>query len=208
MLEQLTDLALSWGFPVLLAALLASGFGVPVPEDIPLLLTGFLCEQKGIPWWFWALGCYGVVMVRDTLVFSIGRYLPERFTSHRWFQRVVPDHRQRKFEGYLRRKGWQTVFAGRFMPGFRVVVFFVAGRCGVPYRTFFASDGVAGLISIPLLVWLGFVFSHELPWIQEKVKGAQTLLVVVLILYFTQSLLRSWLRVRRAQQGRDSLSDD
>ena len=45
MLEFLTDLAVRWGFPVLMAALLSSGLGVPIPEDVPLLLTGGQADQ-------------------------------------------------------------------------------------------------------------------------------------------------------------------
>jgi len=197
-LEWLTDLALRWGFPVLMGALLSSGLGVPIPEDVPLLLTGFLCERKGIPAWHWALGCYGFVMTRDLIVFSFGRYLPERITHSRLFQRIIPPHRAEKVEGYFQRKGWQTVFAGRFMPGFRSVVFFVAGRFGLSYRTFLLSDGIAGLISIPVLVFAGHFFAHKLPVLREQVQGIQTIIVVVIVAYLLQSLVRAWYRARKA----------
>jgi membrane protein DedA with SNARE-associated domain len=201
--EYLTQVALRWGFPVLMAALMSSGIGVPIPEDIPLLLTGFLCEQKGIPVWHWALGCYGFVMARDLTVFTLGRTLPDRITQSRLFQRVMPPGRQAKVESYFERKGWQTVFAGRFMPGFRSVVFFVAGRSGLSYRTFLLADGSAGLISIPVLVFLGFFFSHNLPALRERVAGIQTIIVLVIIAYLLQSLVRAWMRARRA--GREKV---
>ena len=85
MLPFLTNIALEWGFPVLMVALLSSGLGVPIPEDIPLLLTGFLCEQKGIPVWHWAIGCFAFVMTRDLMVFTFGRKLPDRIVRSRLF---------------------------------------------------------------------------------------------------------------------------
>ena len=200
MLKFLTDIALAWGFPVLMAALLSSGLGVPIPEDVPLLLTGFLCEQKGIPAWHWAIGCYGFVMARDLIVFTFGRNLPDRIVESRLFQRMIPPARQAKVEHYFEVKGWQTVFAGRFMPGVRSVVFFVAGRSGLSYRTFLLADGIAGLISIPVLVMLGYFFSHNLDVLQEQVHGIQTIVVLVIVGYFLQSLLRAWYRARRASQ--------
>jgi len=199
--QFLTDFALAWGFPVLMLALLSSGLGVPVPEDIPLLLTGFLCEQKGIPVWHWALGCFVFVMIRDSMVYTIGRKLPDRIVRSRLFQRLIPPQRQAKVERYFEAKGWQTVFAGRFMPGFRSVVFLVAGRSGLPYRTFLLADGAAGLISIPILVVLGYVFSHNLPRLREQVHGIQTIIVVVIVVYLLQSLLRAWLRARKASRS-------
>ena len=202
MFEFLTQIALRWGFPVLVAALLSSGFGVPIPEDIPLLLTGFLCEQKGIPAWHWALGCFGFVMVRDLTVFTLGRSLPESVVRSRLFLKIMPPQRQAKVESYFERKGWQTVFAGRFMPGFRSVVFFVAGRSGLSYRTFILADGSAGLISIPVLVFMGYFFSHNLPAIRERVAGVQTIIVLVIVAYLLQSLIRAWLRARRAGKER------
>ncbi len=202
MFEFLTDVALRWGFPVLMVALMSSGFGVPIPEDIPLLLTGFLCEQKGIPAWHWALGCFGFVMARDLTVFTLGRSLPDRVTRSRPFQLVMPPHRQAKVESYFERKGWQTVFAGRFMPGFRSVVFFVAGRSGLSYRTFVLADGTAGLVSIPVLVFMGYFFSENLPAIRERVAGIQTIIVLVIVAYLLQSLIRAWLKARNAGKER------
>ncbi len=207
MLETLTGLALSWGFPLLLAVLMSSGFGVPIPEDVPLLLTGFLCEREGLPVWPAAMGCYAVVMARDSLVFSAGRYLPERIVRNRWFLKIVPDRRQQRLHRYFARRGWRTVFAGRFMPGFRVLVFFVAGRSGLAYGTFLTADGVAGLISIPVLVYLGHIFAHQLPRIQERVHGIQTIIVVALVLYIAQGILRSWLRMRQSRRD-DGESDE
>jgi membrane protein DedA with SNARE-associated domain len=81
-----------------------------------------------------------------------------------------------------------------------VLVFFVAGRAGVEYRTFLTADGMAGLISIPVLVVLGHVFAHQLPRIQERVHGIQTIIVVVLVLYILQGIVRSGLRMRQSRQ--------
>ena len=201
MLQFLTDVALEWGFPVLMVALLSSGLGVPIPEDIPLLLTGFLCEQKSIPVWHWAIGCFAFVMTRDLMVFTFGRNLPERIVHSRLFLRIVPPERQARVERYFEAKGWQTVFAGRFMPGFRSVVFFVAGRSGLSYRTFLLADGIAGLISIPVLVILGYVCSHNLPALRERVHGIQTIIVLVIVAWLMQSIARAWLRTRKASRS-------
>ena len=200
MLENLTELALAWGFPVLLVVLMSSGFGVPIPEDIPLLLTGFLCDRKGLPVWEYALFCYVAVITRDTFVFTLGKRLPERWLEKPLLRRILPPKRRKQVEGWFREKGWRMAFAGRFMPGIRVLVFFVAGRSGLTYRTFLLADGIAGLISIPVLVVLGYFFSHQLPAIQERVHGIQTIVLVVLVLYFAQSILRGWLRMRRRKR--------
>ena len=93
------------------------------------------------------------------------------------------------------------MFAGRFMPGFRSVVFFVAGRSGLPYRTFLLADGAAGLISIPVLVVLGYVCSHNLPALRERVHGVQTIIVVVIVAWLLQSIVRAWFRARRASKS-------
>lgn len=200
MLEHLTELALSWGFPVLLIALLSSGFGVPIPEDIPLLLTGFLCERNGLPVWQYALLCYATVITRDTIVFTVGKRMPQRWIERGPLRNLMSPARRASLEEWFREKGWRMAFAGRFMPGIRVLVFFVAGRAGMSYRTFLLADGLAGLISIPVLVVLGYVFSHQLPILQERVHGIQTIFVVVLVAYFAQSLVRGWLRVRRLRR--------
>ncbi len=203
MLESLTELALEWGFPVLLVVLISSGLGVPIPEDIPLLLTGFLCERQDLPVWQYAAFCFVAVLARDTFVFTMGKRLPERWLMRAPLRWVMPPKKRRKVERWFRDKGWRMAFAGRFMPGVRVLVFFVAGRSGLRYRTFLFADGIAGLISIPVLVVLGYVFSHELPVLREKVHGIQTILLIALVLYFLQSVVRGWLRMRRDRREED-----
>lgn len=192
MLEQLTGLALSFGFPILILALISSGLGLPMPENIPLLLIGFLCEQRGLEVWIWATLCLGIILGRDGLIFALGRNTPAMLARARWFNRLLTAKRQEQVRDHFKRSGFQTVFAGRFTPGLRVVVFFMAGRAAVPARTFLLADGLAGLLSVPILVVLGFLFSHQLEALKRNVDVVQGVVGVAVLAYFALLIFRRW----------------
>jgi membrane protein DedA with SNARE-associated domain len=195
-LEQLTDLALSFGFPILILALISSGLGLPIPENIPLLLIGFLCEQRDLEVWIWAVLCLGIILTRDALIFALGRNTPRMLAQARWFNRIFTAQRQEQVREHFERSGFQTVFAGRFTPGLRVVVFFMAGRGGVSARTFLLADGLAALLSVPILVVLGYLFSNQLETLKRNVDVVQAVVGIAAISYFALLIYRRWKRTR------------
>src|SRR5262249_56020539 len=86
------------------AVLVACGLGVPVPEDISLILGGFLVF-KGVAnlWGMVATGFLGV-LVGDSLIYLAGRRVGLRVrTGHGWLARVVTPPRRRLVESLFPR---------------------------------------------------------------------------------------------------------
>lgn len=197
MLEQLASAALDWGFPVLVVALVASGLGLPLPENIPLLLIGFLCERREIPVGTWAGLCLGIILSRDALIYALGRHMPTVVTSSRLYERLFPERRQAQVRAHFDRSGFATVFAGRFAPGLRLVIFLVAGQSGLPARSFLLADGLAAILSVPVLVALGYLFSHQLSSVKRHVDVVQAVIAAAVLAYFAWVIVRAVRRARR-----------
>jgi membrane protein DedA with SNARE-associated domain len=52
-------------------------------------------------------------------------------------------------------------------------LFLSAGLYKVPFWKFFALDGFAALISVPLWIWLAYTFSSNLELLMERAKTLQ-----------------------------------
>ncbi|MCO4769775.1 MAG: DedA family protein [Deltaproteobacteria bacterium] len=197
----MTDLV-AWlvanGYPIIFLMLLASGLGVPVPEDVPLIAAGVLADNGGMPVATASAACGIFVLARDSIVYFLGRRFGVAFFENRWARRIVSQETVHTAQHHLERRGALVVFVGRFLPGFRAAVFFAAGASKVRPLTFFTMDFLAALISLPFFVWVGYAFSKNLPRIQEIVSQFRAVSMSVVALIAVVVLWRWW-RARKAE---------
>lgn len=140
-------------YALLLGLLVASGFGLPINEDI-LLLAAAALTLRGVmdPVPLIAVAWLGLLCA-DTLVFHWGHLFGGRMLSHRFLSRLMPPARLAAMQDTMRRYGPGYIFLVRFMPGMRTALFFAAGSLKMPYRQLFVFDGLAALVELPLLVY-------------------------------------------------------
>ncbi len=194
---MLTDL-LPWfvehGYPILFGTLLLSGFGLPIPEDVPLIAAGILADHGGmsVPMASLTLGVF--VLLRDTIVFTFGYRYGTRLLEHPWPARVLKRELVDKATERVRRNGVAAVAVGRFLPGLRGAVFFAAGTSKVPPLQFLLVDTLAALVSLPLFVWIGYAFSSNYAAIEVAVGRLRFVLLgialAVVVLIVVRALLR------------------
>lgn len=140
-------------YALLFGLLLASGFGLPINEDILLLVAAALTLKDVMdPLPLIALAWCGL-LAADTLVFHWGRLFGVRLLRHRFMARWVPEARLAAMRSTMLRYGPGYIFVVRFMPGMRTALFFAAGSLRMPYRYMLLYDGAAALVELPLLVY-------------------------------------------------------
>jgi membrane protein DedA with SNARE-associated domain len=139
-------------YALLFGALAASGFGLPINEDL-LLLAAAALTLRGImaPAPLVAVAWCGLLLA-DGLIFHWGRRFGAPLLRHRALGRVLRPGRVALMQRRMRRWGAASIFAVRFMPGLRTGLFFAAGSMKIPYRRFVLFDGLAAAIELPLLV--------------------------------------------------------
>jgi membrane protein DedA with SNARE-associated domain len=175
------------------AVLVACGLGVPLPEDISLILGGFLVFKGAAHLWVMVATGFAGILVGDSLIYMGGRRVGRSVrTGHGWLARVVTPPRRIVVEGLFARHGEKIVIAARFMPGVRAVTYFTAGSAGMPYPRFICFDGLAALASAPLFVLLGFRFGRHLQQVIELMKRYQLIAVGVML-----ATVLGWAAVRR-----------
>ena len=192
------------------AVLVACGLGVPLPEDISLILGGFLV-YKGVAnlWGMVATGFLGI-LIGDSLIYLAGRRVGLRVrTGHGWLARVVTPPRRILVEGLFARHGEKIVILARFMPGVRAVTYFTAGSAGMPYPRFICFDGLAALLSAPLFVLLGYRFGRHLQQVIELMKRYQLIAVGLLLgTVLLWAAVRRWREVALAKKMREQLGEE
>jgi membrane protein DedA with SNARE-associated domain len=150
------------GYTSLWAACASSGVLVPVPEDLPLILAGILVADGQWSWFPAVLVAVFGVLTRDILAWGVGRVLGSLILdderASRWLHRPTVERAQR----LVTRHGAAAVLIGRFMIGFRVPFFAVAGAMGVSFREFVWWDFLGLWVAVPVAMGLGYWFGHPL----------------------------------------------
>jgi len=177
---QLTDLHGSVGLLAVFGVLLLCGLGLPIPEDIPIISAGYLIHLGQSSWVSALLVCMAGVLIGDTLIFWFGRRLGNQLLQSRLVMFFTTPKRIRKIKAYYRKYGQKIIIAGRFLPGLRAPIFFVAGSSGVRYSRFITFDGIAALVSVPIWLILGANFGDEIDSLLAHISRAKHIAFAVL----------------------------
>jgi len=154
--------------------LLACGFGLPMPEDIILVTGGILAASGIVDPYITIVLCICGVLCGDGAIFFIGRRFGPAIKTAPGFRRLFTPKRDAKVSQVFQRYGDKVIFMARFMPGLRMPIFMTTGAYQVPPWKFFLLDGFAALISVPVWVYLGFLFGDNLELLERKIRHLQT----------------------------------
>jgi membrane-associated protein len=165
-IEGLHQLLGSWGYLGFLVLLVLTGVGSPIPEDLLLLVSGYLVSVSAfdarvvIP-----LGIAGV-LGSDVLLYSAGRHLAWR--AGRKESRLISPQRLDTATRWLTRLGDGAIILARLLPGTRTIVFVSAGAQGVPFVRFVAADVLGAILWVPALCAVGY-------WLGSGIGGLEAL---------------------------------
>jgi membrane protein DedA with SNARE-associated domain len=172
--------------------LIGSGCGVPLPEDIPLLLGGAMCsrhtaEVMGLSrhahthLWIMIPLCLVSVVGGDMIIYCLGRRFGHHVPRVPLLRRFLTEPRLARAESVFHRHGGKTLAVARFLPGVRTPVFFTAGTFRIPWWKMLLFDGGAAMVSVPVWILVGFFFGEHMKEIAHEAKIVLTIGVVVLI---------------------------
>lgn len=151
----------------IVGVLLLCGMGLPLPEEVPILTSGVLSRLGHLSPWPALFAVLLGVMAGDTAMFLLGRRWGVHLLEHRLSRMLLTRERQAKIAVYFQKYGAWIIFVARFLPGLRAPLFLTAGSLKVPFVTFFAMDGLAALLSIPLSFWVAYFFTDRLQEVLE-----------------------------------------
>lgn len=199
----LTDQSGLAAYLLIFGVLIACGLGLPLPEDIPLVAAGYLIWEGSFGWASSIAVTLSGVLIGDSVLFFIGRKLGPALLAHGGMKTFVKPKQMSRVRAYFRKYGEKIVFFARFVVGFRAATFFVAGTVGMPFRRFLFLDGLAGILSVPIWIGIGYLlgenFGSEIGSMLESLSHYKKTFTWVILAVVALVVVRIILKVRKAK---------
>lgn len=143
-------------------ALTMAGLGVPIPEELTVVVSGYLTALGHLHLGLALLTCYAGVLAGDVVTYCIGRFGARQFLRTRYGRLIISRKRLVKVQSYYRSYGPYYLLGARQIPGVRFPSFFMAGMLKMSLLKFLLFDGLAGLVSMPAVFTIAYYFGPQL----------------------------------------------
>lgn len=178
-----------YGFIVVF--MLASSYGLPVPEELVLISAGLVAYMAQVPDKFpppypgaegvdvitLCIVCFLAVLFSDLQVYLIGKYFGGRIIKTKFFQKQVAGEGFDKINIFFQKYGGLACGIFRFTPGLRFPGHLSCGLLGIPLWKFLAIDILAAGLSVPTQVYFVATYGEI---ILEKMTEFKMYLLMVL----------------------------
>jgi membrane protein DedA with SNARE-associated domain len=177
-----------YGFVV--CFMLASAFGLPIPEELTLISAGLVANMakhpdkypppypgaEGVDTITLCIVCFLAVIFSDLLIFMIGKIFGARIIKMKFFQKKVAGEGFNKINLWFQKYGGWACGIFRFTPGLRFPGHLSCGFLGISVWKFLAIDILAAGISVPTQVY--FVANYGVE-ILEKLREFKIIVGIV-----------------------------
>ncbi len=179
------DEAALWVYFSVFSALVAAGFGAPIPEEVPTIWAGVWVGSNpdyGPFRWFILPVCFVGVLISDVMLYGIGRLAGYPLLEWKWVKRLLPPDKWRRTQQNFDRYGVKILLLIRWVPAIRSPMFISAGIMRLPLWRFIAADGVAAVFGHSLLFFLAFWFGDQFRKLIERAEGQVNRVLPLVIL--------------------------
>ena len=180
-------------YGVLLGFMILSGAGLPIPEEVTLLLGGYLAYLEFIDFWPAILVLIIGIILGDSVAYFLGRFIGG------WFLPKILRFRPvavlfAKTERYFDKYGDKIVLFSRPLVGVRSAVLLLAGYHRVNFAKFLFFDIITTIPWTFFLVFLSYYLGTGLDLLTEVSEVKHTvfiLLGIAIIFYAAVRFIRS-----------------
>lgn len=191
--------------------MVASGFGLPIPEEVQIISVGVLAYMGAHPELFpppyvgapvingyeAAAIVFAAVVFSDNLVFWIGRTFGRKMMNTNRLKGFFEKPMMTKVQHFASKYGVYAAFIFRFTPGLRFPAHIFLGMSRFSATSFFLVDGFAALLSVPTQVLLVYHFGEPILATLYKLKTYVGIALAIALLYYVGH--RLFLRCRKVR---------
>lgn len=160
-------------------ALLGGAVGLPIPEDVPLVIGGALVANGRAELKLLLPIAYGSVVFGDLFIFWVGRKFSNAASKRGWFSSEVSTERVEAMKRALEKSSVLKIFVARHIFYLRTATFLACGALKMSWQKFFLADCLAALISVPMMTALGYYGAKHSADLFDSVHIYKTLAVVL-----------------------------
>lgn len=186
-----------FALPFLEAAVL---LGFVLPGEAAVVFGGVLAGRGDLSLTLVLVVAISGAIFGDSVGYGVGRRYGHQIQQTRLGRRVG-EHRWRRSEEFLRRRGPVAVFVGRFTALLRAMVPGAAGMARMPYRTFLVFNVLGGVVWASACVLGGWALGSV---ISTYISDVSYVVIGVLVIAVAVHLVRS----RRGRLHADDASQD
>lgn len=168
-------------YVVLFLALMGGAIGFPIPEDLPLLAAGVLGHMGKGKLEIMFVVCYVAIILGDLVVFFIGRTFGPALFQKKWFRKRLPPSKIKKVRFNLEKRSLLMILLARHLFYLRSVTFLTCGAVRMRISRFLIADMCAALVSVPLMMGLGYLLGAKLDLLQRYIQRANLILLLIVV---------------------------
>ena len=162
--------------------LILGEIGFPFPEDVILILSGFLTAHDVIKPLPAFLVVYLGLLITDFSLYVVGKKYGRSIVEHKRFHKIISPDRLSKLEEKFEKWGGLVIFLGRHVWGLRAQIFLVAGVMKMSAIKFLMADGIAAFFTIALWGGVGYLGGNSLQVLKKDVTRIEHIAVVALVI--------------------------
>jgi membrane protein DedA with SNARE-associated domain len=193
-----------YGYHGIFLALLASGLGLPIPEELPVITAGILVghEDTHLKWYIMLPVVIGGVVLGDALLYGSGRLWGTWLLSRKWVQRrILSPEKRAIIEKNFHDRGIAVLLGARLLPGIRTPIFIMAGVLRVPLGRFIIADALYAIPGVNLLFWIAYVLTDQVLVIFNRLNEYRPLVMVAILSGVAGALVQKYLLTRKVSTG-------
>ena len=183
----------NWGYLGIIVCVFIGSLGIPIPEELVLLVAGVLAGQKDLNLSTLYLVAILSAVTGDSCGFLAGRTGGQQLFE--WLARKFRfvRRRYRHLQTFFQAHGNSAVFLARFVMGLRFLAGPMAGAAGMPFRSFLGWNLLGACVWCSLVITLGYFVGNQLDWVVHLVKIGGRWMAAAAVL----AMVAIWLLWRR-----------
>lgn len=199
MIEHFGD----YGYLGVFLALLAAGFGFPIPEELPVITAGVLVGHGDITlrWYYMLPLCIAGVVIGDCVLYFAGRKWGRKLLESKWVKRKLTQEKREKIEKNFHDNGIMVLLGARLLPGIRSGVFIMAGVLHFPFRKFIIADAIYAIPGVNLLFWTSYMLTDQILVLFNKINEYKTIVFSHLLAGIVGALIYRYVFFRPVSTG-------
>lgn len=168
------------GYLGIVVFLVLTGCGLPIPEEVPIILAGIVSSQGTLEPFLAFLACVVGALLGDSVMYLIGYHFGHGLIMrHPKLAKLLGAQREEYFESAVQKHMFKVMLLARFMVGVRAPVYLSAGVVRAPYRKFILCDLVCATLVVATFFSLAYYFGDNIVHLARDAEFGFTLIVLL-----------------------------
>src|SRR5262245_56552020 len=199
MLEHLDQ----YGYIGVFGALLAAGFGFPIPEELPVITAGIMVghDETTLRWYIMLPVVIAGVVIGDAVLYGAGRLWGRRLLNWKLIRKRLTLEKQEQIEKNFAERGIWVLLGARLLPGIRAPVFIMAGVLKVPLGRFLLADAIYAIPLVNVIFWLSYFLTDQMLEIFKQINQYKSLVIVAVLSGVAGALIQKYILSRPVSTG-------